>query len=491
MMQESRVKSIRPGHRSSPKDPVTPPVRWLVRAAIPGIVATMMALGSLAVVVAGPAGAGIRSDQSQASQLEQQIVAQGTAIQQLVSRTDQAQVTEAADNARLAADQVQLQADRVAQTKAASTLRRLALETYMTGASTGGSNASIAVFSSGSPTVAMARSEYAGLAANDLSNAIDRFKYARQRTAQAVLADQATANAQRAAVARLASDQQAAQAALTADQHTLAQVNGNLKGLLLAAQQQLAAQEQAAEEAMAARQQAIAAAAAQQQAIAEQQAAAQQAAAQQAAAQQAAASQQAGPSQQQGSQPSGSSGPAASSAPVNPAPSGGSSVSPAPGSYANPLRAISDLSPERIDQGVDYSGFGPIYAIGDGTVLDTVNSGWPGGTYIAYRLSDGPAAGLVVYAAEDIDPAVSVGQSVTANTVLGTMYEGPDGIETGWSDAAGNGETMAMQYSQFSGANSTAFGLNFSELLQSVGAPGGVLQNNPATGSLPANWPQW
>ena len=93
-----------------------------------------------------------------------------------------------------------------------------------------------------------------------------------------------------------------------------------------------------------------------------------------------------------------------------------------PGTYANPLRAIGGLNPERIDQGVDFSGFGPIYAIGDGVVLSTVNGGWPGGTFIAYRLTDGPANGLTVYFAEDIQPAVSVGQTVNANTVLGTAY---------------------------------------------------------------------
>ena len=166
-------------------------------------------------------------------------------------------------------------------------------------------------------------------------------------------------------------------------------------------------------------------------------------------------------------------------------------VNPSPGSYANPLRAINALTPERIDQGVDYSGYGPIYAIGNGVVLSTVNSGWPGGTFIAYRLSGGPAGGLVVYAAEDIDPVVSVGQSVTAGTVLGTMYEGPDGIETGWADPSGDGTSMANDAGQFSGANSTAFGANFSALLASLGAPPGIAQNEPPTGDLPPGWPMW
>jgi murein DD-endopeptidase MepM/ murein hydrolase activator NlpD len=94
---------------------------------------------------------------------------------------------------------------------------------------------------------------------------------------------------------------------------------------------------------------------------------------------------------------------------------------------------------------------------------------------------------LTVYAAEDIHPQVSVGQAVTANTVLGQMYRGSSGIETGWANG-GLGNTMALVAAQFFGANSTAFGANFSALLVQLGAPAGVLQNNPPTGSLPIGW---
>ena len=141
--------------------------------------------------------------------------------------------------------------------------------------------------------------------------------------------------------------------------------------------------------------------------------------------------------------------------------------------------------------GVDYSGYGPIYAIGDGIVLTTTVPGWPGGTMIVYQLTDGPANGLVVYAAEDIAPAVQVGDTVTANTVLGLMYLGPDGIETGWGDPAVIGNTLAGDTHQFNGANTTAFGANFSEFLHWLGAPPGIPQNQPPTGTLPRNWPRW
>ncbi len=166
------------------------------------------------------------------------------------------------------------------------------------------------------------------------------------------------------------------------------------------------------------------------------------------------------------------------------------SVPSSPSGYANPLRAISALSPERIDQGVDYHGYGPIYAIGTGVVLSVFNGGWPGGTFITYRLSQGPAAGLVVYAAEDIKSYVQIGQNVDSSTIIGTMYEGFDGIETGWADPTSSGETMARHFGQFGGSNSTQFGYNFSQLLRSVGSPGGILQN-PPTGTLLPGWPIW
>jgi hypothetical protein len=48
--------------------------------------------------------------------------------------------------------------------------------------------------------------------------------------------------------------------------------------------------------------------------------------------------------------------------------------------YLNPLRNVSDLELERIDQGVDFSGLGPVYALGDGIVLNASADypGWEG-----------------------------------------------------------------------------------------------------------------
>ncbi len=161
--------------------------------------------------------------------------------------------------------------------------------------------------------------------------------------------------------------------------------------------------------------------------------------------------------------------------------SGGKSGS-GPGGYVNPL-AKANVTSERIDQGVDYSGSGPLEAIGDGkvTYVGTTNTGWPG-AYIEYRLSDGPDSGRYVYYAEDVTPAqgLHVGQKVNAGQVIATIYNGSSGIEIGWGAGVGT-ESYAMQHGQWGGsddANSVATpaGKNFSALIASLGGPPGKVE---------------
>jgi hypothetical protein len=168
-----------------------------------------------------------------------------------------------------------------------------------------------------------------------------------------------------------------------------------------------------------------------------------------------------------------------------------------PGQYLNPLRGATGIVSQRIDQGVDYDAAGgsPFYAIGDGRVVNVYNSGWPNGVFIEYQLTDGPAQGEFVYAAEDLAPDVSVGQTVTSSTVLGTFEAGADGgydIETGWGDGGAIGESLAVGTGEWNNTlqYSTALGLNMSQLLVSLGAPGGILEGT-VQGSLPAGWPTW
>jgi hypothetical protein len=161
--------------------------------------------------------------------------------------------------------------------------------------------------------------------------------------------------------------------------------------------------------------------------------------------------------------------------------------------YLNPLRDVSGLVLERIDQGVDFSGSGPVYALGDAVVTNAVSysPGWGGG-WITYQLTDGPAAGLMVYVAEDITPTVQVGEQLTASTVVGNMFEGGDGIETGWAQPGGaSAESQLPAAGGIGGAGPfpTEVGLNFDELLQSLGVPAAPNAGQIPSGILPANYP--
>ena len=163
--------------------------------------------------------------------------------------------------------------------------------------------------------------------------------------------------------------------------------------------------------------------------------------------------------------------------------------------YLNPLRAVSGLVPERVDQGVDFAGTGPVYAIGDAVVTDAmgVNSGWPGGGWVSYQLTDGPDAGLVVYVAEDVTPTVQAGQHVSSATVIATMYNGGDGIETGWA-AAQTSFTAESSMPEAGGIGAagpfpTMVGLSFDGLLQSLGVPASPGAGTSGYGTLPAGYP--
>jgi murein DD-endopeptidase MepM/ murein hydrolase activator NlpD len=161
--------------------------------------------------------------------------------------------------------------------------------------------------------------------------------------------------------------------------------------------------------------------------------------------------------------------------------------------YLNPLRDVSGLYPERVDMGVDFAGAGPVYAVGAGVVTEAQadNGGWPGGGWITYVLTDGPAVGQVVYFAEDVIPTVAVGQKVTPDTVIGHMFNGDDGIETGWAmpDSASS-ESELPEAGGISGAGPfpTAIGMNFEDLLLALGVPTANNFGQPTSGIVPSRY---
>lgn len=135
----------------------------------------------------------------------------------------------------------------------------------------------------------------------------------------------------------------------------------------------------------------------------------------------------------------------------------------------------------RTDQGVDWSGSGPLYAVGSGTIINLYNSGWPGGTFIVLKLDQ--AAGLpsqLVYYAEDITPSVQIGQHVNEGAVIGQATGGSSGIEIGWANPAAIGSALAA--SQFTGSNATQLGQDFKNWIGgAVAAVSGMTQGQAFT----------
>jgi murein DD-endopeptidase MepM/ murein hydrolase activator NlpD len=425
-------------------------VQRRTRTIVAALSAATFFIGAFAVA-ATPAQATVASDRAQIHRLEQRIAADGDRVQELVTAYNTVQARVFALDAQIALDERTVTRDQKAEADDVRAMQPIAVEAYVTGV--GVSSPMLSQFASTSTVTKMlAGDSYLAVLNGKLNDALDHFKFdaANTQTAQDVVQSERSREAK--TLRQVGQARDAAQSAIASDEALLRHTNGNLRSLLKAAADAQAAKEAANERALAA--------------------------AEAAAAPPPPPVVLSAPAQ-----------PIASTPDPSPTPSGGGGGG--GGGYSNPLRGVSGLSANRIDQGVDYMGFGPIYAIGSGVVLSTVNGGWPGGTFIAYRLTSGPAAGLVVYNAEDIEPMVSVGQSVSSGTVLGHVYAGSTGIEVGWANPSADGDTMARTYGQYHGGNSTAFGYNFSRLLQSLGAPGGVLQNDPPTGSVPAGWPQW
>lgn len=159
--------------------------------------------------------------------------------------------------------------------------------------------------------------------------------------------------------------------------------------------------------------------------------------------------------------------------------------------YRNPFRSIKNLTPERIDMGVDYSGSGPFYPVGTGVITNLYNSGWPGGGFISYRLTDGPDAGKYVYVAEDVTPArgINIGSKVTPNTVIGYLN---NYLETGWAAPPGTGNALGAP--DFTGSNATPAGVNFNKLLVSTGTPSGTIHGKappPDSQNINAQTTDW
>lgn len=121
---------------------------------------------------------------------------------------------------------------------------------------------------------------------------------------------------------------------------------------------------------------------------------------------------------------------------------------------------FSDKNLGRIDQGVDWSGHGPVIALADGIVTRAVESGsgWPGGTMVVTKLDEpikmrSHAGGKqrtyrYVYYAENIHPIrVRQNRRVSAGDVIGTALGVYPFIEVGFANDA-MGTTYASAHGE-------------------------------------------
>jgi len=170
-----------------------------------------------------------------------------------------------------------------------------------------------------------------------------------------------------------------------------------------------------------------------------------------------------------------------------------------PGQYADPLAHTQNLTPQRIDMGVDYDGQGEIDAIGNAHVTFAatgIGGGWvcstPTNGAVVYQLDNGPDHGKWVYLAEDVIPTVKTGDTVHAGQPIATFA--PPGatrcIETGWATGPGSPSPIALQDGGFQdgsgcAASRTAAGNNMSDLIHTLGGPHGTCRNQPIQGHYP------
>lgn len=167
--------------------------------------------------------------------------------------------------------------------------------------------------------------------------------------------------------------------------------------------------------------------------------------------------------------------------------------------YGNPFRSIRDLTPERIDMGVDYAGSGPVYALGPGRIT-AANFSWAGGVgavgpgaWLVTELTAGPLRGHSVYISENIDMAAQVGDIVDANTIICTITGEGAGIETGFAQDGQPGlygNTLAMSLGQQApghdpGAWSSAAGAAYSAILAKLGCVPGIMSAGGPHGHNP------
>jgi murein DD-endopeptidase MepM/ murein hydrolase activator NlpD len=134
----------------------------------------------------------------------------------------------------------------------------------------------------------------------------------------------------------------------------------------------------------------------------------------------------------------------------------------------------------RIDQGVDFTGIGPIAAVGDARILATGAPGWPEGGGVLYQLLDGPQAGQVIFVYEGIRATVRAGEQVSAGEQIGAFVAGGS-IEMGFADLHG----VPLSHASYHEGQETFWGRRMALFLSGLGGPSSLSLD---TGLSPDKW---
>lgn len=150
------------------------------------------------------------------------------------------------------------------------------------------------------------------------------------------------------------------------------------------------------------------------------------------------------------------------------------------GGYVNPFKGL-NYGLSRTDQGVDYIPIkpSPVVAIGDGKIItDGAGSGWPGGVFMAYKLSGGAFKGKCVYVAEHLTDMLPTGTQITAGQKIATSHPGYPWTEWGWTQGP---DTPSTPYNGAADGTAMPGGKAFGRFLKSLGAK---TQMDPGPGPL-------
>lgn len=148
---------------------------------------------------------------------------------------------------------------------------------------------------------------------------------------------------------------------------------------------------------------------------------------------------------------------------------------PQPSSVTYSNLVSSGLAYAGIDQGIDFTGSGDLYAPAKILItrVQASGTGWPNrtagdgnGAVVAGRLLDGPRAGQYVYFAENLAPTVQRGKTYPAgHTVAKALGQGV-GVEIGWAQP--NGSPLAPRPPARPAPQYTKQGQDFHDFIQGV-----------------------